>query len=55
MSLPKLHKPALSNFIPYILYTYFFLSLLFTILVAANKQLLHLKLSAGFVGQASKS
>ena len=40
MSLPKLQKPALSNVIPYPLYTYFSLSL-FNILIAPNKQLLN--------------
>ena len=51
----KLPELALSNVISYPLYTYFSLSLLFTILVAANKQFLNLKLLVGFLGQASKS
>ena len=54
MSLSKLHEPALSNAIPYPLYTYFSLSF-FTILVAQNKQFLNLKLLVGFLGQPSKS
>ena len=53
-SLSKLHEPALSNVIPHPLYTYFSLSLFFTILVALNKQFLNLKLLVGFLGQASK-
>ena len=54
-SLPKRHESALSNVILYPLYTYFSLSLFFTIIVARNKQLLNLKLFVGFLGQASKS
>ena len=53
--LMKLHEPALSNFIPYPLYTYFSLSLFFIILAAPNKQFLNLKLLVGFLGQAVKS
>ena len=54
-SLSKSHEPRLSNVIPYPLYIHFYLSLLFTILVAPNKQFLNLKLLVGFLGQASKS
>ena len=43
-SLSKLHDPALSNVILYPLYTYFSLSLFFTILHAPIKQFLNLKL-----------
>ena len=53
--LSKLHEPALSNATPDLLYAYFSLSLVFTILVAPNKQFLSLKLLLGFLGQASKS
>ena len=53
--LSKLQKPALSNVIQHPLYTYFSLSLFFTILVASNKQFLNLKLLVGFLVQASKS
>ena len=55
MSLLKLHEPALSNIIPYPLYTNFTLSLFCTRLVAPNKQFLNLKLLKGFRDQASKS
>ena len=44
-SLLKLHEPALSNVIPYPLYT----------LVAPNKKFLNLKLLVVFLGQTSKS
>ena len=44
-SLSKPHEPALSNDIPYELYTYFSLSLFFIVLVAPKKQFLSLKLS----------
>ena len=54
-SLSKLHESALSNVISYPLYTHLSLSLIFTILVAPNKQFLNLKLLVGFLGQASKS
>ena len=55
MSLLKLHELALSDVIPYPLYTYFSLSLFFTILVGPNMELLNLKLLVGFLGQTSKS
>ena len=55
VSLPKLHQSVLLNVIPWPLYTYFSFSLLFTILVASNKQFLNLKLLVGFLGQAAKS
>ena len=54
-SLTKLHESALSNVIPYPLYTCFSLLLIFTTLVAPNKQSLNLKLLVGFLGQAYKS
>ena len=54
-SLSKLHKPALSAVIPYSLYTCFYLTLFFTMLVAPNKQFLNLKFLVGFLSQASKS
>ena len=44
LPLSKLHKRALSDVISYPPYTYFSLSLFFTILVAPNKQFLNLKL-----------
>ena len=53
-TLPKLHEPALSNFIPYLLYTCLSLSVFFTILVVPNKQFVNLRLLVGFLGQASK-
>ena len=53
--LSKLYEPALSNVIPYPLYTYFSLSLFFTIFVSLNKKFLNLTLLEGFLGQASKS
>ena len=55
ISLLKLHEPALSNVIPYPLYTYFSLSRFFTRLVFPNKQFLNLKLIVGFIGQIFKS
>ena len=54
-SLLNLHESALSNGIPYPLYTRFSLSLFFTTLVAPNKQFLNLNLVVGFLGQACKS
>ena len=53
-SLPKLHEPALSNVIPYPLYTYFSILLFFTVKVALNKQFLNLKLLVGFPDKGSK-
>ena len=55
VSLSKLQKPPLSNVIPYPLYTYFSLSLFFTILIAPNKPFLNLKLLVRFLGQAFNS
>ena len=49
-SLSKIHEPVA----PYPLCKYFLLSLFFTVLVAQNKKFLNLKISAGFLGQASK-
>ena len=51
VSLSKLPEPALSNAIPYPLYTYYSLSLIFTILVAPNKQFINLRLLVGFFDQ----
>ena len=55
LSLPKiitpwLHEHALSSIIQYLWYTYFSLSIFFTILVAPNKQFLNLKLLVEFLG-----
>ena len=55
VSLSKLQKSPLSNVIPYPLYTYFSLSLFFTIWIATNKQFLNLKLLVGFLRQAFNS
>ena len=55
VSLSKLHEPTLSNVVPQPLYTYFSLSLLFTTLVAPNKQFLNSKLLVGFPDEAYKS
>ena len=55
VSLWKLQKPALSNVIPYTLYTCFSLSLFFIILVTPNKQFLNLKFLEGSFGQSLKS
>ena len=52
--LSKLRESPLSNVVPCPLYTYFFLSLFFTILVAPNKLFLNLKLLVGFLGLAAK-
>ena len=53
VSLSYLHQPVQISIYP--LYTYFSFSLVFTIIVALNKQFLNLKLLIGFLGQGSKS
>ena len=54
ISLSNFHEPALSNVVSELLYTYFFLSLSFTMLVAPNKQFLNLRLLVGYFGQVPK-